>query len=157
MASFIAGAYSWTYGAASLGVVEDACQMEVTPVVDPITGDNLGATIQDGVYRGGNMYLNMVLQQYDAVAAKAAFWPYADTFGKTGIVGTLISAYAYALVGTKISGPNAVPTNITASYAVLAPGFPISMLFGSRHRNVPVRFLLLPFTYNSVNYFWRVA
>jgi len=157
MATFIAGAYTWTLGGNALGVVEDACQMEVTPVVDPIVGDDLGATIQDGVYRGGNCYISMVLQQYDAAGGRAAFWPYADTFGKVGTVGALLSSFAAALVGTKVAGPNASPSNITATYAVLAPGHPISMLFGSRHRNIPVRFLLLPFVYNSVTYFWRDA
>lgn len=153
--SFIAGPYTLTYNAQTLGIVEDAINMELTPVVDPIVGDNLGGSIQDGVYRGGNMYLDMVLQEYNAAGALAAFWPYADAYGKIGTPGVLLSGVAKALVLTAVAGTTATPATITANKAVLAPNFPVRMLFGSRLRNVPLRFQLLPFLDTAVNYWWK--
>lgn len=153
--SFIAGPYTVTYNSNSLGVIEDAPQIEVTPSVDGIVGDNYADSIQDGVYRGGNMYCDMVLQEYNAAGALAAFWPFADAFGKLGQVGTLLSSFAAALVFTAVTGTTATPATVTADKAVLAPNFPIRLLFGSRLRNVPLRFQFLPYLDTGVDYFFE--
>ena len=145
--AFIAGPYTVTYGGNALGVIEDAPALEMTASVDPISGDNLGDSIQDGVYRGGNLYFDMVLQEYNAAGAAAAFWPY-GALGVMGQVGRLLTAVDAALVLTAVAGTSAsaTPATITATNAVLAPNFPVRLLFGSRLRNVPIRFQLLPYT-----------
>lgn len=153
--SFIAGHYTVTYNAQTLGIVEDAIQLEITPAVDPIVGDNYGASVQDGVYRGGNCFIDMVLQEFNATGALDAFWPFADTFGKLGVVGTLLSSFAAALVLTAVSGTTATPATLTADKAVLAPNFPIRTLWGTRLRNVPIRFQLLPYLDTGVDYFFE--
>lgn len=177
--AFIAGPYTWTFGtpsgpvgaARTLGVIEDAPTLELVGEVQPIIGDNLGSTLQDGVFRGGNCFLSMILQEYNADAAKYAFAPYTAEFGEVGCVGALMSNYADALVGTPLAplctlGSSSVPPGVadpestklfTGFKAVLAPGFPIRMLLGSRLRNVPIRFQLLPYTENGVKKFFKFA
>lgn len=155
--SFIAGPYTWTYGTQSgpmggtytLGITEDTATLEYSGAgVDPIRGDNLGDVIQDGVFRGGNYYLELVLQEYNLPAARHCFHPWTGTFGEVGIVGSLLSAYADVIQATPLSPLSTLGTESTKILyiykAVLAPGFSIRHLFGSRLRNVPVRFLLLP-------------
>jgi hypothetical protein len=87
----------------------------------------------------------MVLNEYNAAGAAAAFWPFAATFGQMGVVGALLSTYSAALVGTAKAGTNATPSTITFTNAVLAPNYNLSLLFGSRKRNVPLRFQILPY------------
>jgi hypothetical protein len=149
--SFISGPYTLTYGASPLGIIEDAASLEITPSEDGIQGDNYGDSIQDGVYRGGNCYLDLVLQEYNAAGALSAFWPFHATFGHMGQVGTLKSSFAAALVLTAVSGTPAAsaPATLTANKAVLAPNFPLRLLFGSRLRNVPLRFQFLPYLVTS--------
>ena len=145
--TFIAGPYTVTYGGSSLGIVEDAPALEVVSSYDPITGDNLGDALQDGVYRGGNCFVDLVLQEYDAAGALAAFWPWNGTLGRVGQPGVLLSSFSASLVFTAVAGTTASanPATLTSTNAVLAPGFPVRLLFGSRLRNVPIRFQLLPY------------
>lgn len=145
--SFVSGPYAWTLGGASLGIIEQPMQLELQLGGQTIIGDNLGAqTIQDYLYEGATPFWSMVLQEFDAAAALTAFWPWAAAFGEHGdIAGQRASAVALTLVGTAIGGI-AAPATITAQSAVLAPNFPIQTLYGHRHRNVPIRFLILPYT-----------
>lgn len=147
--TLIAGPYTVTYNSQVLGIIEDAWSLEITPSVDSIQGDNLGDSVQDGVYRGGNCFLDFVLQEFDAAAARLAFWPYNSIFGDVGQVGTLQSSFAKTLVLTAVAGTTAFtegPKTITSTdNCVLAANFPIRMLFGSRLRSVPIRFQLLPY------------
>lgn len=141
----VVGPYTVTYGGSDLGILEDAAQIEFTPASDLITGDNLGDTPQDGVYRGiSAFFVSMVLQQYNAPGAASAFWPWSSTLWDVGLVGKLMKSFGAALVLTAVSGTTATPTTITMDEAILAPGVPIQMLFGNRLRNVPLRFLILP-------------
>ena len=144
--AFIAGPYTVTYNSLALGILEDAPSLEMTGSVDPIVGDNYGDSVQDGVYRGGNLFFDMVLQEYNAAGAAAAFWPYA-ALGTMGQVGRMISSMAQGLVFTAVAGTtaSALPATITAPNTILAPNFPVRLLFGSRLRNVPLRFQCLPY------------
>jgi hypothetical protein len=166
--AFIAGPYTWTLGSVSgplgavfpLGTIEDAPSLELpNNNVDPIRGDNLGDATQDGVFRAGDCFLNLVLQEYNALGAKYAFAPYAVEFGMVGCVGSLMSEYADELIGTPLSPGCTLGAEATKTFlgyrAVLAPGFPIRLLMGSRLRNVPLRFQLLPFEYQNVRRYFR--
>lgn len=151
IAAPIAGPYSFTYDSQALGIIEDAAQLEYSFSADYVTGDNLGETIQDGIYRGQNIYLNLVLQEWSAAAAAKAFWPYHATpgignFGVHGQAGTLLTSFAKAIVMTAVDAVNtpATPASVTFALALLAPGFPVRTLWGSRLKNVPLRFLILP-------------
>lgn len=143
--SFIAGPFTITLGGSAIGIVEDAPSLEITPSVDTIRGDDMGDSVRDGVYRGGNCFVDMVLQEYNAAAAATALWPYAAE-GVMGDVGDLLTDHDAALVFTKIAGTSALPaTTRTFTSAILAPNFPVRYLMGSRLRNVPIRFQCLPY------------
>ncbi len=158
---FIAGPYSLQMNVSehaasasfsTLGIIEDAPRVEFTNSSTPIVGDNLGDAVQDMVYRGGNMYIDLVLQQANLDAVKKAFWPYANgsgtygEFGEMGVVGQIMGTRARSIHFTEInSTTTATPTTIAFDYTVLAPGFPLAMLFGSRLRNVPLRLQCLPY------------
>ncbi len=146
--AYIAGPYVWTYGGAALGSMEQTPILEWVPSQESIVSDQYGDTIIDGIYRGGNMYMTLVLNEYNAAGALAAFHPQSATLGAVGTPGVLMSTFSAALVGTAIAGTNAStnPATWTATGAVLAPGNNIQLLFGTRKRNVPIRFILFPFS-----------
>ena len=70
---FIAGAYKaeWGRGASAddalvdIGITENGFDLEINYFMEEITGDNLGATVQDVIYRGGNCFLSCVLEEWD--------------------------------------------------------------------------------------------
>lgn len=168
--TFIAGPFTATYVPAlggstplSLGITEDGFELESTYFADLIRGDNLGETIQDGVYRGKDVYLSTVLEEVDLDGVNRAFNPFIDTdlitdLSEVGQVGRLLTNLAGSLVLTPTAGTGAatLAATFTASKAIIAPGFPIRQVLATRHRKMPVRFLLLPYVDSSdtVHYRW---
>jgi len=145
--TFIAGPYTWTFNSNSLGIMEDAPALEHTNAGANISGDNLGDSIQDSVYRGGNLFVNVVLQEWDLTACQEAFAPWA-TAGDKGLVGQpgkLFSSWAAPLIGTVVTGTTATPALVNFKKAVIAPGFSVQQLLGTRLRQLPIRFLILPY------------
>lgn len=158
---FIAGPYVWTFNGRLIGVTEDGCRLNITNFGDPIRGDNLGDSMQDYVYRGGDVTMEGVLQEWDVAlngpptppaklnsSCDSIFWPWAG-FGGSGQIGRLASIVAAKLVGvpaptTSAATATAGYQTITLNYAVLAPGYNVSMLFAARLRNVPIRLQALP-------------
>jgi len=151
----ISGPYAWSYNSFTLGVMNDAPRLRFSNSVDTIVGDNLGDTIQDGVFRGHNLYVDLILNEFNAAAAQEAFWPYANTFGRIGQVGDRLLTYAKRLEATAIDPTIVVPTYLRMERAILAPGFEMSLLYGSRHRNVPLQLLCLPFVESGVTYLYN--
>ncbi len=192
--AFLSGPYFWSFGprdhvftnpptqaqidAFGLGVVEDAPTFRFSREGDPITGDNLGAAIQGVVDRGGNLFIDMVLQELNGNAPLRAWWPYdpsnldsdpdlqdilPDQLGRIGTftqrtIGRLTPVQE--LRGTKIlnsgelddvdpPGVGRLLHNLHFDNAQLAPGFDITQLLGSRLRNVPISFLCSPFISGS--------
>lgn len=170
--TFIAGPYTATYNPAlgggapiSLGITEDGFEIEHVAFADMIRGDNLGESIQDGVYRGRDCYVNFVAEEMDLDGVRRAILnPFIDCdaisdIGEVAQVGRLLTNLAGSLVLTAVAGTTAatVPATFTASKAILAPGFPLRYLLATRHRKVPVRFLLLPYTETSDIVHFRMA
>lgn len=154
--SFIAGPYTITLGALSLGITENGIELENIGYGDPVRGDNLGESIQDNVYRGMDVYLNFIMQEWNAAGASLAYWPYA-TLGQSGQVGRMDSDIASALVATVVAGTRAVanPNSLTFTKSILAKNFPVKQLFASRLRNVAIRQQVLPATVGqSGNHTW---
>lgn len=160
--TFIAGPYTATYtppgGAAlALGITQDGFDLQWTQHGDVIRGDNLGESIQDGVWRGHDCYLEMLCEEFDAAAlygahttTASAMWPGSTHFGRHGQVGRLFSALAGSLILTKVAGTGAVPaTTLTAGKAILANGHVVRSKMATRLKTVPLRFLLLPYTASS--------
>jgi len=144
---FIAGKYDVTYGGNTVGQIGDGITTEHFVNKRLITGDNEGATPQDGVYRGHEFFMEFTLLEYDATASADVFTPYA-AFGAQGVIGRLdvASGIAKQLVMTAIAGTTAAnsPTTVTADLAILAEGFPVRMLFAPDLRDIPIRMRLYP-------------
>lgn len=160
--SFIAGPYTatWTaptFAAQALGITQDGFELEWVMHGETIKGDNMGDSIQDGIYRGGDVFLNVVCEEFNAAALYGAsgtnaqaFNPASDTFGQMGQSGILFSALAGILALTRVSAlTGAVPTTLTANKAILANGHVLRTKMASRLKMVPLRFLLLPYTSGS--------
>lgn len=154
----IAGPYTVTWGtpALNVGVTEDGVETEETYFSDPVRGDNLGDTIQDEIIRGGDVYVNFILQEYlNALTALGngagigpIFHPHNTVLGRVGQVGRRLSSIAAPLVLTAVAGTpaSAAPATITFALATLARNFPVRLLYASRHRKVPMRMISLPCT-----------
>jgi len=146
--NFIAGHFTATYDGTTLGITDSGYTLEWQFSMEPITGDKYGDTVIDGIYRGGNCFLSAVFNQAELAEIKNAAWAWAsEVEGALGTVGLLATGLAKALVLTDVDGlPSAgSPATLTASNAILAPGFNVSKLFGTSLRRVPLRFQLLPF------------
>ncbi|MHA1663255.1 MAG: hypothetical protein ACTSVR_08385 [Candidatus Thorarchaeota archaeon] len=145
--SNIAGPYVATYSGGILGITNQGVTMSHQVFKEKITGDVLGDATIDNVYLGTDVFVETILNEYNAAGAQGAFWPYHATLGAIGIVGKLDSAYAQALILTVVAGTSAAtagPTTVTFTKAILADNFPVNILFSSRHRKVPLRFQVLP-------------
>ncbi len=151
---FVAGPYNANYNSASLGVTQDGWELEYTFAGDPITGDNLGDSVQDHVYRGGNVFWSSVLQEWNLSSVKLAYWPFHTIFGRVAEVGCNVliasSGMAAGLVlsvpaGSACRAASAGPTTITVRHAIHAIGTPIRQLFAARLRQVPIRFQAYPY------------
>jgi len=156
---WIAGPYVWKFNGRTLGITENGFRLGMVSYGDPVRGDNLGQSIQDFVYRGGDVSVDGVLQEWDAAMqgvvtdpsktnsyCATILWPYA-TFGTTGQIGRLASLVAAPLVGNPAPGtPAAAATikDLTITYAVIPPGFDVGLLFAARLRNAPIRLQALP-------------
>lgn len=150
MPTFVAGPYNAVYNSGAAWITENGVEMERRAYEDPIRGDNLGDSIQDGVYRGGDCYINVTGQRYDDANIQTALWPYSATLGLVGQVGRLKSAINGSfIINSPAAGTTANtigPASITWGSAGLAPNFDVRLLFAARLRNVPLRFACLPYT-----------
>ena len=184
--SFLSGPYLWSAGewdftqtvelttANAMGVVEDAPTFRFSREGDPITGDNLGAAIQAVVDRGGNLFIDMIFQELDLDAVLRAWWPYDPTSPtdltpvRLGRIGTSTNRTIGRLTTTqelrarKILNVGDLTTDrymtlLRFRQAQLAPGFDITQLLGSRHRNVPISFLCSPFLDGTDTAYWSVT
>lgn len=165
---FIAGAYYWSYNGLYLGTTENGFRLSMTSYGDPVKGDNLGDSIQDFIYRGGDVSVEGTLQEFEAARLggnvnpikinariEQIFWPYA-TLGSTGAIGTLSSLYSAPLTGTPVAGTSAAAAAIktlTISYAIIPPNYDVGMLFAARLRNLPIRLQALPHNFADQSVF----
>ena len=167
---FIAGEYTCTYDGVTLGETESGFTLEVTYEYEQIIADNLGGSIQDGVYRGGQAYISATVMEPDKAAVLEAFTPHIGSAGVTDLgkiresgnpIGKLATSFSKALVltvvaNTPASGAGGIAT-VTASKACLAPNMPLSALFTTNSRRIPFRFQLYPFTDTGVEYWFKVT
>jgi hypothetical protein len=156
--TFIAGGYTATIAGLNLAQIEDGIELEHVPFYEDIRGDNLGDSLQDGVYRGGDCYMNLTLLEFDAAGAQAAFWPYAAVWGRAGIIGVLQTSLALQIVLTRNPvGTTATPVNVTAAKAIIPKNYPLKLLFAPRNRRVPLRLQLLPYESGGQNVWFVTA
>lgn len=144
--SFIAGQYTVTLGGSTVGQLADGIALEHQAFKRLITGDNFAESPQDAVFRGMSLFAAYTLLEYNATSARAAFWPYGSTYLTMGVVGRLDSALIAQLILTAASGTPAAstPASVTLPKAILAEGFPVSILFRPDLREVPIRQRIYP-------------
>jgi hypothetical protein len=161
--SFIAGPYSATYkpaggSALALGIVADGFRLTRVTRGQIITGDNLGKSVQDGVFQGSDMFLSMVCEEFNAAAlfgnnannAAQADNPFGVNFNKQGQVGRLWSTIAGEIVLTRVSANTTASfATLTAGYAIIQEDAEIEYLMATALKTVPLRFRLLPYTVSS--------
>ena len=140
--SFSPGAYTVTYGGNSLGLINDPTRFRRVESAQPITVDQYGDSLVDGVYRGGRVFVMITLAEWTA-NIRTALWPFNADFGAIGLAGRLLSDIAASLVLTPVAlTPAAVLGNntFTASKAILAPQNQTEFVLGNVHRNIPIAF-----------------
>lgn len=163
--NFVAGRYTATWGESGhsnnfLGVTEDGFEIEKHTFGEELVGDNLGDTVQDIIYRGGNVYINVTFVEWDTHvlnALKMFSTPLGDVGdhvgGHVGAIGRQhvnmggSSANKLILVvesGTTAAGTGGLNT-FFAEHATIAPGFVQRINLNNRHRKIPLRFQLLPY------------
>lgn len=150
--SVLAGQYLATLNSVTLGIHEGDAGV---PAIEQRTeaeliqsSDAYGSMIIDGFWRGGNFTYQGVLQEWRS-GSKSALWPYASTWGQHGVIARRLYDLAQPLVLTAVTGTPAQvagdPNTLTASRAILMPGFSQKILFGPTLRKIPLQMLLLPF------------
>ncbi len=146
----IVGEYVVTYNSVAIGILEgDAGLPTLSQMTkaEPIANTSkYGKSTLDAIYQGADWFAQFTCLEYKA-GPLAAFWPFHATLGHMGIIGRLYFDLALPLVLTSIAGTPAAttPATLTATRAILAPGFNTQLLFGPTLRKVPIRLQLLPF------------
>ena len=157
--SFIAGAYTLGYGTgpSSLGQVEDGITFSYAPHYEAIRGDNAGDTLQDGVYRGVDVFVSFTLIEYNAAGVQALVWPWSNTLGTLGTIGRLMTGIKTigtpggalgtgSLTMTAVASTPAASTPATrvCHWAGIPDGADVNYLMAPRLRRLPIRLQLLP-------------
>jgi len=158
--TFITGAFNATYAGLALGVTEDGFEQITTRIQEDIICDQYRGSL-DGIFQGISMQIRMVLMELDLPGVRRLLWPYdhdlngnfADSQGKVGPVGTLLSSVAAPLVLVPCPGTSAslvgnpldggLLGNITYPRCVLSAD-PQAVKFSSSLRKLPVTLTVLP-------------
>lgn len=120
--------------------------IEQSSKAEPIANTSrYGKSTIDAIYQGGDFFAQFMCEEY-RTGSIAAWWPF-GTMGLMGIIGRLYFAMSAPLVFTAVAGTPAAatPATLTASKAILAPGFNTKLLYGPTLRKVPIRQILLPY------------
>lgn len=168
LGTFIAGRYSATYdppgatAATDIGIMEEGYTISWQYSAEGIENtDAYGDMFIDGIYRG----IKGVFCQSDSIEYKTgsllAVTPWgalAATGASTlapGVIGRLMSDVAGVLIMTATAATPAAssPATLTATYAILAENFDVSLLFNSKLRKVPIRFRFLPYLDTVIKFF----
>lgn len=162
--SFIAGPYSATlysydggtsYG--SIGVVEKGFNLQEIHEGEPIQGDNLGKSDQDGVYQGGNCFCSFVASEVNNTALNRLLYPQTDTgvLAQRGLVGSpgqlwLDQAYRMTLTALyPLTNAYLFEKNYYLYAVRLANRHVVEKMLASAHRKLPLRIQCFPVTVSS--------
>lgn len=171
--TLIAGRYSATYNANDVGITRDGYALTIDSEWEEIgETDAWGQSVIDGVWRGGNCFL-----QFTSVAYKTgslqAFWPFGGPLAGPGVLGVLFDstqatplpiaqlasniAKAFVLTATAGTPAAATPATLTATAALLARNNNGRIMLNSKLRDVPVRLRLYPFTSAGITRFFTTT
>ena len=152
--SFIAGAYSALYNAVGVGITAEGFKLDIMLKEEQINEtDAYGGSLLDYVYRGGDATMEFKSKAFKA-GSVAPMWPWGPLGQIVSLllpVGRLASDAAQTFLMTAAANTPAAMsayacTTLTASKAILAPGYNASLLFNSKLREVPCKLALLPYS-----------
>lgn len=146
----LAGAYTVTYNGTGVGIFEGdggVPTIVATYHSEPVANtDKYGKKLITAFHLGSDWEFMGTILEWKA-GSKAALFP----FGTLGIDGVIARDYydlASALVMTAVTGTPAAtaadPATLTASKAIVPPGFSTRIPFGPTLRKFPLRLALLP-------------
>lgn len=163
----LAGPFTTNYtppigsGGGSLGVIgPEGIRFTREFNMEPITSDQYGRdTILDGVYTGGNLYLEFTLKEANKDLVRAMAYPFSGAPASTGAAlygaesemgnpGQLISSASGVLILTAVAGtPAAAETTPTRTFSqvILAPGQRIDAFLRAGIKEYPIKLLCLPY------------
>lgn len=154
LGTFTPGEYVMTYDSSAIGMcMADGKSLQFRDHQKKINNtDRYGDTRIDGIYRGKDVFLRLIVKEWTA-GVKKMLWPWsvpaAPVFdGKLGLIGQLASDCAKVLVLTPVANTPAAtngPASLTANKAILAPENDVSILFGPDERDIPLLLDLLPY------------
>lgn len=134
------GPYLATYKGSGLGGLEGTPRFSMSGEAQDIRASEFGESVVDGVYRGGNAFLLLVLKEWNP-ATKAAMWPFGADLGLSGVIGRSMVDMAGVLLLSAVAGTTgATKGPVTRSFplAIFSPGHNKEVLFGTEERNVPI-------------------
>lgn len=148
--TLICGEYTATYNSVALGIFEGDAglpTLQQQSKAEPVANTSkYGKSTIDAIGQGADWFLQFVCLEYKA-GPLAAFWPFNATRGRMGVIGRLYYDLSLPIVLTAIAGTPAAatPATLTATRAILAPGYNTQLVFGPTLRKVPIRLQLLPY------------
>ncbi len=150
---FIAGRYTSTLSGLDLGLTRRGYEVQFQLKAEMIDEtDGYGLTPIDFIQRGAECAIEMLCREWKAATIGAAWQALTGTFGVLSSVASPIgrlgsdSAQALVLSSTANTPAASAPATLTATKAILSPNFNVNSAWDSRLRELPLRFLLLPYT-----------
>lgn len=158
LATVIAGGYTATYNAASMGQQEDGFRLRMSAAKEEIRSNTYGDSVIDSVYRGGNVFLTGVFIERDSVLFKSTVSPlnpYGTAMGNMGLVGRLDFGLAQAIVMTAIPSLSAAASigTLTATNAIIDQNLSTEISMANRASFLPLTFRLYPYLSTDVKWF----
>jgi len=157
---YLAGEYNVTYGGVAVGTMEGDAGLptiEHTAQAEPVANTSrYGKSTLTHFGLGADWFAAFTcLEASPGGAAMSAFWPY-GTFGQMGTIARDLFTLSAALVLTSIAGTpaSALPSSVTASHAILVPGFATRLVYGPTLRKVPLRLILYPYNLGGGTIGW---
>lgn len=164
LVTVIAGRYSSTFtlpagSPLDLGVTNDpGYTLSWTYEMDNVKDtDAYGAQVIEQCYLGpSDVSLDFVSKEYKQgpVNAIANFTVTGATSFKAGLVGLRATDIAGSCImtTTALTPAALTPINMTFTYAIVHEGVNTAIIFGPRHRTVPIRFRILPTSSTGAQY-----
>jgi hypothetical protein len=151
LAAIIAGGYTSTYNAVAMGQQEDGFRIRQSFAKEEVRSNTYGESVIEGVYRGGNCYLQGVFIERASVlkvAAASPGNPYSSAIGAMGLVGRLDFGLAQAVVLTAIASLSTASINgiasLTASCAIIDQNLSTEIVMANRASYLNLTFRLYP-------------
>jgi hypothetical protein len=147
----VRGAYTATWNALDVGNTELGFRESYQHRGREINFDAVGETPVDTIFTGVSMFVDMVLQEYDAAAIEDLRWPWHSVPGQMFPAGDSLWELARPLVLTSCrTGTN--PQTKSFYKAILATDFDLDILYSHRERPLPMRMRIFPLKYNAAGY-----